>query len=288
MYYPAIHSLTGLSAACLRKKNWAECPLWEVWHNPAWFYFYFDSNNTSYRKEQNCEKKKIIHLERPTCLKLSQWCVFQRPRRTAGISLFRQIAVRVHQWNVDGAGSEPECSRPTAAIRRNLMSSQSSEEGLVKWPVETGWKQVKRVNTDSQTSGGAGRLAMQRRTLYSNSVRRRHLIMGSIHRAASVFSRKTSHRVSVQTSFLHPYQSHDGMTLENITICTYLTYLGDVLSTECVICYWGCVGWVDLHSGVCDPWHRDWFCFHLQLNLCIKNSSCQQFWSMSPSPINSH
>ena len=114
------------------------------WHKSVWFYFYSDSNNESYRKEHLW--KSVWKAQ--TCLKLSQWCVFQRFSRTAGISLFRQIAVRVHQWNVDRTGSEPEHSRPTAVIKRNSLCSQSSEGGMIMWPVETCWcKKMKCVNT---------------------------------------------------------------------------------------------------------------------------------------------
>lgn len=114
----------------------------------VWFYFYSDSNNTSCRKEHHWEPS----WKAKTCLKLSQWCVFQRFSRAAGISLFRQIAVQVHQWNVDRAGSEPENSRLTAVIKGNSLCSHSSAEGMIMWPVQTcRWKKAKRVNTVSKT-----------------------------------------------------------------------------------------------------------------------------------------
>lgn len=72
-----------------------------------------------------------MYLKGQTCLKLSQWWVFQRFSRAAGMSLFRQIAVQVHQWNVDSAGNGPGNKRPTAVIKRNCQWRQGRTQGMI-------------------------------------------------------------------------------------------------------------------------------------------------------------
>lgn len=72
-----------------------------------------------------------MFLKRKTCLKLPQWCIFQRFSRAAGISLFRQIAVQAHRWNEDRAGVEPKNNRPVAGTKWNPLCRQSRLQGTI-------------------------------------------------------------------------------------------------------------------------------------------------------------
>lgn len=91
-----------------------------------------------------------MYLKGQTWLEWSQWWVFQRFSFAAGMSFFRQIAVQVHQQNVDTAGPGPGENRPAALIRRNSPWRQRGH-GERLWSGETWrWKELKGVNTVSQ------------------------------------------------------------------------------------------------------------------------------------------